>query len=138
MAVQNEPSGPFPEMSTRGMHASPSSEERVVISSGSPPLPARLVGSGGVGPRWSPRAPGLVHLGLADPLAQRLRAHPSRPATALIAAYSESQSAACSRTQPDRLGLRVLVILDWHERDILPNLGKMSEIRDGSPVPGTR
>jgi hypothetical protein len=34
--------------------------------------------------------------------------------------------------QPDRLGLRVLVVLDWHERDILPNLGSMHEIRDGS------
>ena len=62
---------------------------------------------------------------------------PSRLVTALIAAYPRSACSPTSRTAP---GLSVLVVLDWHERDILPTLGRICEIQGGShcvPARGT-
>src|SRR5262249_44671309 len=65
-----------------------------------------------------------------------LRAHPQPPRDRGDRRVLRRVIARVLAHQPDRLSLRVLVILDWHERDILPKLGSMHETRGGSPNPG--
>src|SRR5262249_1231005 len=87
-------------------------------------LPGRLAGH--------PGRLALVYLGLADPLAQRLRRHPQPFGYRGDRCVLRRVITSVLAHQTDRLGLRLLVVLDRHERDILPNLGSMHETRDGS------
>ena len=96
-----------------------------------PDLPSRLAGH--------PGRLALVYLGLADPLAQRLRRHPQPPRHRGDRRILRRVITSVLAHQPDRLGLGLLVVLDRHERDILPNFGSMHETRDGSvPLLGIR
>ena len=49
----------------------------------------------------------------------------------VIAAYFRRVITSVLAHQPDRPGLGLLVVLDRHERDILPNFGSMHKTRDG-------
>src|SRR6516165_9528906 len=74
----------------------------------------------------------LVYLRLADPLTQRLRRHPQPLGYRGDRRVPRRVITSVLAHQPDRLGPGLLVVLDRHERDILPNFGSMHETRDGS------
>jgi hypothetical protein len=84
------------------------------------------------GLRGHPRRLPLIDSSLAQPPAQRLRAHPQPPGHRGDRRVLRRVIAGVLAHQPDRLGLRVLVVPDWHERAILPKVGSMHETRDGS------
>src|SRR4026209_221591 len=86
-----------------------------------PPRPARP-------PR---RRPG-IDLGLAYPLAQRLRVHPQPARDRLHRRPLRVVILTVLAHQPHRPGLGVLVVPDRH-RAILPNKGSAQETGDGSP-----
>src|SRR5207244_2528276 len=89
-------------------------------------LPGRLAGHSG---RLT-----LVYLGLADPLPQRLRCYPQPPCHRGDRRILRRVITSVLAHQPDRPGLGLLVVLDRHERDILPNFGSTHETRDGSMI----
>jgi hypothetical protein len=114
-----------PREETRGrLEDLDSSLQLAVLALKLPDLPGRLAAD--------PGRLALVYLGLADPLAQRLCRHPQPPCHRGDRRILRRIITSVLAHQPDRLGLGLLVVLDRHERDILPNFGSMHETRDGS------